>query len=78
VTMKLCVYRVYFHQITTGPDSKEVSHTSPEMKMCAAENQGQLLDTLPEPKQGPAGTTTRNVIVQIDQRHKDVLYNERK
>ena len=76
--MKLGVYRVYFHQITTGADGKELSHTSPEMKWCAAENQGQLLETLPEPPPGPEGTTVRNVIVQIDQKHREVLYNERK
>jgi hypothetical protein len=76
--MKLGIFRVYYHQITTGPDGKEVSHSSPVMVTCAAENQGQLLEILPDPKPGPEGTTTRNVIVQIDQLKKDVLFNQRK
>lgn len=75
--MKLGIYRVYFHTITEK-DGKEISHTSPEMKMLAAEFPHQLLETLPDPKAGTAGTTTRNVIVQIDQKHRDVLFNDRR
>jgi hypothetical protein len=66
--LKLGVYRVYFHQITEV-DGKEVSRTSPVMKVIAAEDQGQLAAALPEPPPG-----SRNVIVQIDQRYRDVLF----
>jgi hypothetical protein len=69
--LKLDVYRVYFHTITEV-DGKEVSRTSPVMKMIAAEEQGHLFDALPEPPPG-----ARNVIVQIDQRYKEVLYHPR-
>lgn len=75
--MKLGIYRVYFHQITER-DGKEVSHTSPEMKMVAAERAEDLLGTLPDPPAPPAGCTVRNVIVQVDQRHKEVLFNLRR
>jgi hypothetical protein len=72
--MKLGIWRVYYH-IITEKDGKEVSHTSPEMKMLAAEFPHQLLATLPNPPKPPAGCTARNVIVQVDQKHRDVLFN---
>lgn len=72
--MKLGIYRVWFYVVTEDADGKEVSHTSPVMKMCAAEKQAQLIDSLPEPEPGPKGTRTRNVITQIDQKHKEVLF----
>lgn len=71
--MKLGIYRVYHHTITEK-DGKEVSRTSPVATIMAAEASDQLLDTLPPPPTGPAGTTVRNVIVQMHQIHRDVLY----
>jgi hypothetical protein len=81
--MKLGVYRVYYHRITEKFDADkgvlvEVSHTSPVMAVVAAEKVDDLLESLPKPELGLTGTMTRNVIVQIDQKHKDVLYNARK
>lgn len=70
--MKLGVYKVWYHTITEK-DGKEVSRTSPVIKMVAAENEHKILDALPKPHQEP-GTCTRNVITQIDQKHRDVLY----
>lgn len=71
--MKLGIYRVYHHQITEK-DGKEISRTSPVATIMAAETSGQLLDSLPIPPPGPEGTHVRNVIVQLHQIHKDVLY----
>jgi hypothetical protein len=78
--MKLGVYRVWFFAFTEGTvkGEKYEHRTAPVMKMVAAEHQDKILETLPEPEPGPPGTTVRNVISQIDQRHRDVLFNERK
>ena len=73
--MKVGVYRVYFHQITKKSVNGvlvEVSHTSPEMEMVAAENVDQLLDALPRPISKP-GFIVENHITQVDQKHRNVL-----
>lgn len=69
--MKVALWRVYYHSIEEK-DGKEVSHSSPIDVMVAAETSAQLLAALPAPEQKP-GTVTRNVIDQIDQKHKAVL-----
>lgn len=73
--MRIGVWRVWYHAITEKVvDGKtvEVSHTSPVMEMVAAESVDKLFASLPVPLQRP-GTVTRNVITQIDQKHKSVL-----
>ena len=73
--MRVGIYRVYFNQVTEKEvDGKtvEVSHTSPVLEMVAAQSVDQLLAALPAPEQQP-GTKTRNQIVQVDQKHKNVL-----
>jgi hypothetical protein len=77
--MKLTVYRVHYHTITEKFDSDrgaliEVSRTSPIAAIVAAEKQEDLLESLPKPDLGLTGTMTRNVIVQIVPRERNVLY----
>jgi len=80
--LKLGIWRVWFHVIVERFDREkgaivEISHTSPVMKVIAVEDQAHLLESLPEPEPGPPDTRARNVIVQVDQRYRDVTYQPR-
>lgn len=71
--MKLIVCRVYYHTITEK-DGKEVARAVQVAVIAAAETTAQLIDTLPTPHTTMEGATIHNVITQIHQIHKDVLY----
>ena len=69
--MKISVFRIDFHTIRKGKKGEELSRTSPQRVVVAAETKDIAVANLPAP---PAGS--ENSVIQIHTLHHDVAFHE--